>query len=74
MTSQLAQKEENIRHMEERISVLLHRTEADCQALGQQLSTDERVRSRHRINRYKSEPRMMVLVVIGEWIYRRFNH
>lgn len=44
LTSQLAQKEEIIRHLEERIAVLTHRTEADCQALGAQLSADERVR------------------------------
>lgn len=50
LTSQLAQKDEVIRHLEERITVLTHRTEADCQALGAQLSIDERVRSKLRDN------------------------
>ena len=40
--------------MEERIAVLVHRTEADCQALGQQLSADERVRSRYSISKIKA--------------------
>ncbi|XP_065214124.1 golgin subfamily A member 1-like isoform X1 [Planococcus citri] len=45
LTSQLAQRDEVVRRLEERISVLTHRTEADCQALGAQLSADERVGS-----------------------------
>lgn len=43
LRSELAQSEENIRHLRDRIEVLEQRTSADCMALGAPLSVDERV-------------------------------
>ncbi|XP_034231639.1 golgin subfamily A member 1 isoform X1 [Thrips palmi] len=43
LRSELAQSEENVRHLKDRVAVLERRTSADCVALGAPLSVDERV-------------------------------
>lgn len=43
LSSKLAQSEETVRHLKERVDVLTRRSEAECVALGASLSPDERV-------------------------------
>lgn len=43
LRSELAQSEENVRHLRDRVAVLERRTSADCIALGAPLSVDERI-------------------------------
>lgn len=43
LRSELAQSEENVRHLRDRVAVLERRTSADCVALGAPLSIDERI-------------------------------
>lgn len=43
LRSELAQSEENVRHLRDRVVVLERRTSADCVALGAPLSVDERI-------------------------------
>lgn len=43
LRSELAQSEESVRHLKDRVAVLERRTSADCVALGAPLTVDERV-------------------------------
>jgi len=43
LRTELAQKEEDLRHLKDRVAVLERRTSTDCIALGAPLSIDERV-------------------------------
>ncbi|RZF43036.1 hypothetical protein LSTR_LSTR001214 [Laodelphax striatellus] len=45
LSSQLAQSEETVRHLRDRVAVLTCRSEAECVALGATLSSDERVQA-----------------------------
>lgn len=46
LSSKLAQNEEEISHLKERVAVLSRRAQAECQALGAQLTVDERIQSK----------------------------
>lgn len=43
LSSKLAQSEETVRHLKDRVAVLTKRSEAECVALGAKISPDERV-------------------------------
>ncbi|KAJ8875094.1 hypothetical protein PR048_022985 [Dryococelus australis] len=45
LSSKLAQSEEEVRHLQDRVAVLEQRTNADCMNLGAELSIDERVQA-----------------------------
>lgn len=49
LSSQLAQAEETVRHLKDRVAVLTRRSEAECVALGANLSSDERVQGNWKI-------------------------
>lgn len=59
LASKLAQSEEQVRHLEKRVAVLTKRSEAECIALGFNLTVDERVQGRHFYNVFSETSRIL---------------
>lgn len=71
LTSELAQKEENVRHLKDRVTVLEQRSNADAIALGADLTIDERIQAllgeRTLLERRLEEAHLHLFEIKSSW-------
>nr|CAD7263676.1 unnamed protein product [Timema shepardi] len=71
LASTLAQSEEEVRHLRDRVAVLERRTSGECAGLGAQLTVDERVQSllgeRTLLERRLEEAHLHLTDIKGSW-------